>query len=518
MKKLSSPVCLWRYLVFISGMFLLLWSHGKAQSVYYSQPVKDEKINTWFEILGRYDQKVLILKKLRSQYFISIYNDRMEWLENSALRDIPEKAYGIEVLPLKDFISIWYRETKGRITNWYAVKIGFDGKSLNGPRLMASKETSFSDFRPYFYLTASEDKSRAVATITQELKDNRYKISNLLLDQNLDSLHSAETILDDVDSKDYFTDFLLDNDGNLAFCRGIRKGDYTNLYKVSLMIRHFKSDTLSIKELNLDETYLDAFRLKIDNRNRKYLLTGFYYTNARESHIEGVINALFDKAQDEWTAQTKTPLDINIKKAISTQKNPKYALDDFYFRNILIRKDGSFTIFSEAVHTLFENDKLTRWDKYGTGEEDEESDEPPEEDGYGFWHAPSYLDFANNEKQYFTGNLLILDFDPQGSFEKYNVIYKDQASGGYETALLGYQTIVTSEAIHFFFNNFDKKEILLYHHQIDGSGNLLRLPAIFTQKTGNTLLVPSYGKQISAKGMVVPCSQGNNLIFARLEI
>ena len=194
------------HLLAAMGIALIAFMHGSAQTISYTKPLKDDKVNTWFDILGTFNHKLLVLKKFRSSYHISVYNEQMEWLENIDLPQIPEKAYEVEAIQLKDHLSIWYRESKGRITKWSALKVGFDGKPLGEPVLITSHETEFTDYKRYYYLTTSEDRMWVMATITRELKEDRYRFENLLFTQKLDSVKGSVHTLENVKETDFFTE------------------------------------------------------------------------------------------------------------------------------------------------------------------------------------------------------------------------------------------------------------------------------------------------------------------------
>ena len=46
-------------------------------------------------------------------------------------------------------------------------------------------------------------------------------------------------------------------------------------------------DSFTYYPLNLEKTYLDELKIKVDNTNQRYLLSAFYYSQKR-GNIEGI--------------------------------------------------------------------------------------------------------------------------------------------------------------------------------------------------------------------------------------
>src|SRR5204863_3571918 len=87
------------------------------------------------------------------------------------------------------------------------------------------------------------------------------------------------------DSNEYLGDFELDNEGDLVFSKFFRNSN-DNITSASLMIKSAMADTITRKELSIERTWLDELHIKIDNYNKRYLLTSFYYKE-RRGNIDG---------------------------------------------------------------------------------------------------------------------------------------------------------------------------------------------------------------------------------------
>ncbi len=83
------------------------------------------------------------------------------------------------------------------------------------------------------------------------------------------------------DHADMFTNFELDNQGQLVFTRFARTGSGEYLTHVSFVIKGPDADTFAIRDIGASDRILDELKLKVDNYNNRYLLSAFYYTQRR---------------------------------------------------------------------------------------------------------------------------------------------------------------------------------------------------------------------------------------------
>lgn len=515
--RINGP--LFRFTIFSWGA-LFSFFNGNTQTFTFSKPERDEKIKTGFEILGQFNQKIFILKKNKSKFFVSVYNTRMELEENVALNSIPERAVNLQVLYLKDYTTLWFRQTKGRTTKLLVLSLDKNGNPSGNPKQILSWNEQFSENKRSFYLTVSEDKMHIMVSIVQEIKEKKYHFRNLLLNHSLDSVRASETFLDGIHHHDFYSEFTLDNDGNLLFCRGERDDDGLNLQKIFLYIQKMQSDSFTVRELIFENHYLDGFKIKIDNLKGRYLLAGFYFNNSRDAKVEGLVNAFYEKKSEVWSIKNIIPFNDEVKSMATTLRSSRFAMDDYALQNVLVRKDGSFMAIAEQIIPMADNDRFTRWTDNDKDEEEDEVD----------FLIPSsairpvngrfiaYPGIPNDGEKYATGNLMIFDFSSDGNFIRSNVLYKKQSSGGSDIALIGYFTCITPDEIHLFYNSLEKNNIMFFHQTLDKSGKLSRSPSVFLKQASNPTAIPFLGKQVGLMTCIVPCMEGSDLIFAKVDL
>ena len=132
-----------------------------------------------------------------------------------------------------------------------------------------------------------------------------YTFTTFLYDKNLELLDRHRLPLEIQDHADMFTSFDLDNEGGLVFTKFARTGSGDFITHVSLVTKAPLADTFSIRDVGTNERILDELILKVDNFNKRYLLSAFYYKQ-RRGNIEGLFTVIWDKATDSKIKESVT--------------------------------------------------------------------------------------------------------------------------------------------------------------------------------------------------------------------
>ena len=109
----------------------------------------------------------------------------------------------------------------------------------------------------------------------------------------------------------------------------------------------------------------------------------------------------------------------------------------------------------------------------------------------------------------------MLSFDNKENLQWSNVITKSQYDDESD-ALVSYELMNTGGQLHFLFNLYERRTLLLNDHSIGADGKITRHPTLKNLERGVEFM-PHYGKQISTHQTVVPCLSRNYLTFAKIE-
>ena len=150
------------------------------------------------------------------------------------------------------------------------------------------------------------------------------------------------------DHADMFTNFELDNEGQLVFTRFARSGSGEYLTHVSFVTKGPLADTFAIRDIGAGDRILDEVKLKVDNFNKRYLLSAFYYKQ-RKGNIEGLYTVIWDKASDSKYREAVTIFNDDLRTmAKSSESNVKMAFNDYFIKKIVAKKDGGYLLISEV--------------------------------------------------------------------------------------------------------------------------------------------------------------------------
>jgi hypothetical protein len=192
-------------------------------------------------------------------------------------------------------------------------------------------------------------------------KNDQFSFTTLLLNDSLRLLHKSRIEIPYEDRKNVFSDFFVDNEGNFAFTKGEKLNSRDYLQKLTLITKAPRQDSFSVKELNLSGRYLDEIKLKVDNVNRQYLINSLYYSK-RNGNIEGLFTAVWSKAGDSLVSTIFAELGDSIRSQAKTDGGIKLAFNDYFIRDVILKKDGSFILTAEGHTTQSRGNPWNRYD------------------------------------------------------------------------------------------------------------------------------------------------------------
>jgi hypothetical protein len=339
---------------------------------------------------------------------------------------------------------------------------------------------------------------------------SRFLVTTLLFNDALTLQKRSRLVLPMDERNDYLDEFSLDNDGDLVFTKLTRNSN-DNVTKTFLIWKPAMSDSLSFTDLGLEKIYLDDLQIKVDNANKRYFLSSFYYKE-RRGNIEGLYFFVWDKTIQKTVMENTLELKEELRKEAKGESNIKMAFNDYFIRNIIVKKDGGFVIGSEAYYTTSRYSSWNRFNYlYGA---------PTMLDYYSY--SPLYNSwywrnrFSNNQSvRHHADNVAILSFDNTGKLEWSNVIHKEQFDDESDDHI-SYQLINTGGQLHFVFNQEEKRAQLLNDYTVNPDGQINRNPTLKNLDKGYEFM-PKYGKQVSNNQVIIPCYYRNYICFAKLD-
>jgi len=502
--------------IIIFFIFSLVSFPSISQQITYSQPESEDIRSLDFEIIGKVSGNYLVYKNLRNKYAISVYDNQMKSKDKVDLDFMPDKTINADFIAYPDFAYIIYQFQKRNILHCMAAAIDGNGKLIKTPFELDTTQINFFADNKIYSAANSEDKSKIMIYKIQK-KNDKFNFTTLLFNDSLQLLHKSRIETPFEDHIDIFSDFIVDNMGNFVFTKGTKSNSRDYLQQLILITKGPQEDNFTLHELNLSGKYLDEIKLKVDNVTQQYLINSLYYTK-KNGNIEGLYTAVWNQKNDTVISQFFAQLNDSIRIQAKTEGGTRFAFNDYFIKDVILKKDGGFILTAEDHTTQSRGNPWNRYDYlYGS----------PYYSPYNsyyfyspssYWYSGQYpYSYYNGGGQvrYFYQNILVLDLDKNGNLIWNNVVHKSQFDDNTDNSL-SYAIMLTGGQLHFLFNELERRNQLINDESISADGILTRNPPLRSLDRGYEFM-PRYAKQVSSYQIIVPCLYRNFICFAKIE-
>ena len=483
-----------------------------AQRIVYSDPGSDDTRRMDFEIIGKVSGNFLIYKNIRGKSFVSVYNNDMKEVGKVEQEYIPdERLINVDFFPYADFSYIIYQFQKRNAVYCNAVKVDGNGKRISEVVTLDTSHIGFTANNKIYSAISSENKDRLMVFKINSKNKSKYVITTNLYDSELGLVRRSRFSLPMDDNHDFLDGFNLDNAGDLIFSKVNRNNNET-INRTEFLWKEALTDTVFVIPVPHENILLDNPHVKVDNYNKRYFLTSFYYTKKR-GNIEGFYFYVFDKASRQAVLQNAVVLGDDIRKDARGDANMKMAFNDYFVRNVIIKKDGGFIINTEAYYTTSRNTTWNRWN-YLYGSPLSTYDYYTSYSPYTSWWWRNRYGGGVSVRRH-ADNMTVLSFDNTGKLEWSNVIHKEQFDDETDDRI-SFLMANTGSHIHYLFNLDEKRSLLLNDYMLSADGRINHNPTLKNLDRGYEFL-PKYGKQVSGYQLIIPCYYRNYISFAKIE-
>ena len=497
---------------FILSLFSL---QAISQHITYSQPESDDTHSLNFDIIGKIDGNFLVYKNIRDKYAISVYDNQMKSKDRVNLDFMPGKTINVDFVAYPHFAYMIYQFQKKNVLHCMAAAIDGNGKLLKTPFDIDTTHINFLADDKIYSTINSEDKSKIMVYKIQK-KNDKFNFVTLLLNDSLNLLHKSRIETPYEEHKDIFSDFFVDNSGNFVFTKGTKSGSRDYLQKLMLVTKGPQDDNFTLHELNLSQNYLDEIKLKIDNKNQEYVINSLFYKK-KNGNIEGLYTVVWDKKNDTLVSQNFAEFIDSIRAQAKSEGGTKLALNDYFIKDVILKKDGGFILTAEAHTSQSHGTPWNRYDYlYGS------PSLSPYDSYYlnspsSYWYSGRSPYYYNNGGQvrYDYENIVVVNLDNTGNLVWSNVVHKSQFDDDNDN-FLSYGIVLTGGKLHFLYNELERHNQLIHDQSVSADGAITRNPPLRSLDRGYEFM-PRYGKQVSSYQVVVPCMYKNIICFAKIE-
>ena len=494
---------------------LFLWSGAvMAQKITYTEPEKDDYKSTEFEIIGRVSGNILVYKSDRGDYVVSVYDNAMQLKDRVKLDFLPKKLISVDFINYADKVYMLYQFQRKEAVYSFCATMNGDGKFNDAPVLIDSTRIGYyaKDNNKVYSVEYSEDKSKILVYKINQDKENDNVFYTFLYDSAFHFMNNSRLSLPMESKRHFLSNFTLTNDGDLLFNKLERTNNRDYIVSGSLVIKRAAVDSFETVPMELKTTLLDEVKMKIDNNTHKALVTSFYYRQKR-GNVEGLYVSKYDYAAKTLLYEKEVVFSPELKSNARGESSTNAAFNDYFIRKIINTKNGGFILTAESFYTTNRNNQpWNRWNymygPYGMYT-------PYYYSPYSPWYYNPWYNNYSMGTRYNYDNIGILSVDDDGNLLWSNFIRKSQFDDGNDL-YLSYLMVNIGSELRFLYNELERRDFIVTDTGIEPDGTSSRKPTLRNLDKGFTWM-PRYGKQISARTVLVPCIYRSYICFAKVD-
>ena len=225
-----------------------------------------------------------------------------------------------------------------------------------------------------------------------------------------------------------------------------------------------------------------------------------------------MFTCIWDKTTKKKYGSQFTQFSDSLRAELKDGGLLRYALNDFFIRNIVVKADGGFIVTAEEFSSSTSGNNLSRYDLLYN---------PYSLSSGGYYYNPynNYYrplsSYANRQTtRYYYDNILVLSISKTGQVLWSKVLHKSQFSDDEEN-FLSFSILASGSEIHFLFNE-DRKYQVVSDQSVSANGVIKRYPTLKSPQKGYEFM-PSLSKQTGANQIIIPCAYRNNICFAKID-
>lgn len=498
-------------------LFAFITHISFAQKIIYTEPERDDLRDMSYDIIGKLNGKILVYKTAQNTHFICVYDAEMKLVDKVTLDYLTDRVFNVDFIAYPDFAYLFYQYQKRNIIYCMAVKIDANGKKTSEAIQLDTTDSREVQNNKIYSFTQSADKQKIQFFKINTSNEKVHQITTLLFDKNLTLLNKSREDVSMRERNSFLTSFEVDNQGNFAFLKAYGTSGSDNINQIVLITKQADSSIFKYNNITLPASvYLDELKLKVDNTNNRYIITSFF-SNKRRGDIQGLYIAIWDNVANNQRFVNTVVFDNEFRNDAKGDAGVKLAFNDFFIKDIIVKKDGGFLLTAECEYTTTRgnNGNLSRWDylsnNSGLGGGGFYSFGSP-----GFFASP-WNRFGNsfNITRYYADNIAIISLDADAKLQWSNVIRKsqfDDASDGF----IGYGMFNAGSQLKFLFNQLEKRQSILNEQSLTPEGQIIRSSTLKNLDL-NYEFMPRNARQVGARQIIVPCMFRSFLCFAKID-
>jgi hypothetical protein len=494
-----------------------------AQRITYSEEDREDVRQVKWEIIGKVANQYMVYKNIHSRHMVTVYDQDMKTLRVVDLSILNDRLINVDFVNYGSFAYMIYQYEKKGIVYCLAQKLGGDGSMQGNPQLLDTTSVGVFGDNKIYSTIYSEDKSKIMVFKIKGRNTDYLFFTTILLDQNLNQLKKSRFSFRVEEHRDIMTDFNVNNDGDFVFGRCERNAYRDNVVHITLAMKTAMGDSLMAMPIEFGNLFLDDVKLKVDNYHGQFVLNSFF-SNTHRGNVDGMWTAIVDKAGIAPLKKDTIMFPPELRARAKGDNSVKGAFNDYFIKNIIVTKDKGYLLITESEYSSQRGGGP--WNRYDYLNNPYSVNNPYDYysynpwNNYGYGYSPYYRGFGYGypyyqPTRYYSDDIALFLVDQNGKQVWNQIIPKAQFDDD-EDNRLSFQLMLQGGALHFLYNEWNKRTPILTDDAVTPDGQLNRQEPLHNLDRGYEFLI-RLGKQISSYQMLVPCIYRNSLAFALID-
>ncbi len=493
---------------------LSIFEVTQAQTLTYSEVLRNDDRNMNFEVLGNIGGNYLVYKNNDRRHRITVYDNSMAVVEDVKLDYITDKVFNIDFVTYYDYVIAVYQYQRGSSVYCDAAKIDGKGHLMEDIRHLDTSRIGFFSDNKIYYLTYSENREKILLYKMQTRNDNFY-LTTSLFNSSLSKIDSTETSFAFNDRTESYNDLNVDNDGVFYLIKEKSRGRSEYSLRLDLLYHRPGDAQIFSKELRLDKLLVQDVNLKIDNQNNTIFVTTFANDRGYDN-VDGLLAIAIDKSTLDQKVSSYMPFADSTRQKLSARANGRSAFDNFYIKKIVAKKDSGIVLTLENyVEQTRSNPR--NFGRYGYYDPYFYNYNP------GFYrfnrgyYNDYYSPYNNNSRDvlYTYNDILVLNLD-KGMLPEWEAVINKRQSDVQTDNYLSFGTLILGAEIHYLFLQKDNNRQVISDFALQPNGEMKRYATIKTGERGYNFM-PRLAKQVAPTQIIMPCVFRNDILFAKIN-
>ncbi|MDF1696561.1 MAG: hypothetical protein P1U56_12040 [Saprospiraceae bacterium] len=442
-----------------------------------------------YDIIGKVDENILLYRDKGNEKVVEVFDINMKHLYDREIILEDNRVDIYCIVPQDTAFTIIYGYRQKRLYNMRARKYNSSGTMIDSVTFLKD----IDNFRiESFQFEISEDRSK---TLLFSSRKNDLFYTYVIDNDEMRVLWRKESKLIGFDVRKDFRGVVLSNLGEVNALFEIDNSKYDRDNHKMILLGLDSSDGLYENVFTFENKLTVDLEMAYDNKNRRIILAGLV---SDESEFDAT--GYFYLSTPVATLEPETKIkdfdfDLNFLGELYGKKlSKKKRLNDFVTRDLVIRNDGGFLLFTEMNKEYYRRSSFNGGARLNSGF-----------NGGG----RGWVDIYNED-------IIVFSVHPDNTEHWKKILYKKQFSQDDGGIFSSYFLFKTPSRIRLIYNDEIKRNNTVSEYVLDPLGNFERNSLLSTEYQ-NLKLRFKDALQVSSSILLVPSERNFKLSLVKIE-